>query len=251
VSTADLLFRSAGRPSSRRRAADLRVQVCAATSEQPLALPQPGVIQRQQGRANRLPPPRPTQREHSKGAECAGWLSEPGPEWRRVPRGSQHEPVKPPPPKGSTQIAEIPIEQSGEPDRPEFRGLDLAERQSNAQTSKCNRTQELGGTNCDFVHSHVEALARTPSPVPPRLMKTAASVHPLPQGGEGCVARSWTGPRFRCLWSRGVRLGSGVQKCSQSLLFLLPGACAGPRPDRGARRCRRDRARWAVDCRAL
>src|SRR5271169_3042510 len=30
----------------------------------------------------------------------------------------------------------------------------------------------------------------TPSPGPPRLVKTPAAVHPLPQGGEGCKSKS-------------------------------------------------------------
>jgi hypothetical protein len=34
----------------------------------------------------------------------------------------------------------------------------------------------------------------TPSPVPPRLMKTPDAVHPLPQGGEGSEINSPLAP---------------------------------------------------------
>ncbi|SPE29447.1 hypothetical protein SBA2_450063 [Acidobacteriia bacterium SbA2] len=47
---------------------------------------------------------------------------------------------------------------------------------------------------------HVQAIVpgeleagwlQTPSPGPPRLMKTPAAVHPLPQGGEGRLYMWW------------------------------------------------------------
>src|SRR5579862_4125131 len=71
-----------------------------------------------------------------------------------------------------------------------------------SKTAGCAHFATYCGASGNILRRHHVAI--TPSPVPPRLMKAPAAVHPLPQKGEG-LGSTLPSP----LWGRGAG-GEGV-----------------------------------------